>query len=132
MQLSDLGTDFNSNYEFVDGDLKLISDTDNLAQSITNRLNTRLGEMSVFYNNYGSYLRTYMGDRKTDTLLQFLNVEVSTVLRQDPRLQDASVECSFDTDNKVIIYINASFDDETDLSLNLVMSEEYGVDIIGD
>lgn len=125
MQLKNLGTDFDSNYVFVNGDIQLIADEENLIQSITNRLNTKFGSMSAFYTNYGSYLRTYIGDKKNDTLLKFLSVEISTVLRQDPRLQNNfSVDLNYGEDGKVCIYISVVFDDDTDLSLNLVLNDD--------
>ena len=130
MQLSDLGTDIDSNYVFIDGDLKLIDETDNLGQSIVNRLNTPVDSMSVFYNNYGSMTRQYLGERTTQRMLDFLQLEVKRTLEQDPRLQDISIETSVDTVGVVHIDIDKVFDDDTDLSLNLVMTTENGVSIM--
>ena len=126
-----LGTDFNSEYIFKDGDIVLVSEEDDIIQSVTNRLNTRLGSMDAFYNQYGSYLRTYIGSKRNNTLLQFIQVEISTVLKQDPRLQDATVETDYGDKGEVIVNINSVFDDESDLTLSLVITEDYGVDISG-
>ena len=126
-----LGTDFNSDYNFKDGDILLVSEEDDIIQSVTNRLNTRLGSMDAFYNQYGSYLRTYLGSKRNDTLLRFIQVEINTVLRQDPRLQDATVECEYGNKGEVIVNINSLFDDDSDLTLSLVITEDYGVDISG-
>lgn len=129
MQLSDFGCDFDSSYTFVDGDLKLVEDENNIVQSIQNRLNTKLDSLSAYYFEYGTVLREYLGERKTEGTLQFLIMEVDRVVKQDPRLQDTSVSANY-TDKGVNIDITVSYDDESDLDLNLVLTEE-GVDIIG-
>ena len=131
MQLNDLGVDFNSDYVFVDGDIQLIKEEDNLTQSIINRLNTPTDSLGAFYYNYGSMTRQYLGEKATKRLLEFLQLEVKRTLEQDPRLQDVTI----DTEAKqgvVHIYISKTFDDDTDLSLNLVLTSENGVSILGD
>ena len=131
MQLSDLGCDFDSSYTFVDGDLKLISDEENLVQSIANRLNTKLDSMGAYYYNYGTILRQYLGERKTQRTLDFLILEVTRTLNQDPRLQNIDVTAEYDVKG-VKIMVNVIYDEEYDLTLNLVLTEENGVDLIGD
>ena len=130
MQLTDLGCDFDSSYTFVDGDLKLTSDEDNLIQSITNRLNTKLESMNSYYDTYGTVLREYLGERKTDRTLDFLEMEVERTLKQDPRLQDIEVSAEYSSKG-VNISVYVVYDDYTDLELNLVLTEDKGVNIIG-
>ena len=130
MQLNDLGCDFDSSYTFVDGDLKLTSDEDNLIQSITNRLNTKLESMNSYYDTYGTVLREYLGERKTDRTLDFLEMEVERTLKQDPRLQDIEVSAEYNSKG-VNISVYVVYDDYTDLELNLVLTEDKGVNIIG-
>ena len=124
------GTDFNSDFIFKDGDLVLVSDEENLVQSICNRLNTKLGSMDIFYLEYGSYIHTYVGDKKTDRLLDFISVEVRTVLKQDPRLQDATVNCEYNDKKEIIINISDVFEEDDEV-ISLVITDDYGVDIIG-
>ena len=133
MQLNDLGTDFNSDYTFVDGDIQLINDTENLIQSITNRLNTPLNSMNSFYYNYGSLTRQYLGEKTTKRMLEFLELEVKRTLEQDPRLEDVNVDVELDHKGVINIFVSKIFSDDTDLSLNLVLKNDgNGVDIIGD
>lgn len=129
--LSDIGTDFKSNYEFKNGDLILVSEEDNLNQAITNRLTTKNGSMSPYYNDYGSYLRDYFGSKKDKATLEFIRIECNLCLKQDPRLQEAKISTRYDDKGKIVIEIDDSFNDDTDLSLSLVMNEDTGVNIIG-
>lgn len=128
----DLGVDFNSNYDFQDGDIVLVADEGNITEAISNRLNTEYDSMSEYYNIYGSLLRGFLGDPSDDRTLDFIKLEVETVLQQDPRLEDASVEVyRTDTTGQIILGITMSYDDDSDLELNLVLNEDMGVDISG-
>ncbi len=82
----ELGTDFNSSWEFNDeGDLNLVTNDSNLVQAISNRLNTRNGELDLFYSEYGSFLCNFLGWKKNDTTLEFMRIELDKALSQDPR-----------------------------------------------
>ena len=128
----DLGVDFSSSYEFQDGDIVLVEDTENITEAIGNRLNTEYDSMSEYYSIYGSLLRGFLGDPSDDRTLDFIQLEVESVLQQDPRLEDASVEVyRSDTTGQIIIGVTISYDDDSDLELNLVLNEDMGVDIGG-
>lgn len=130
--ISELGTDFNNSWDFKDGDLIFISNTDNLIQAITNRLNTRLGSMSDFYYNYGSYIRSFTGARKNEEMLEFIKLEVDSCLKQDPRLQNYNIIIEYGEKGRVHIYVTVIFDDETELTLSLVLTEDGVVNSDGD
>ena len=128
----DLGVDFSSSYEFQDGDLVLVEDKENITEAIGNRLNTEYDSMSEYYNIYGSLLRGFLGDPSDDRTLDFIQLEVESVLQQDPRLEGANVEVyRTDTTGQLIIMINNVYNDDEELELNLVLNEDMGVDISG-
>jgi len=129
-EIWELGTDFNSNWSFnSDGDLDLVSNTDNLIQSMTNRLNTFKGALNDFYYEYGSYLHTFIGARRNLKILDFIMIEVKSCLQQDPRLIDFIIDGEYDDDGKIRIDIIASFYDNSDLSMSLVITEDMVVNI---
>lgn len=122
--LTDIGTDINSSWSFDEfGDLKLVNNTDNIVQAITNRLNCLKGNMDLYYIEYGSILQNFIGWRKENDTLDFIKIEVESCLQQDPRLVDYDVELSFNSVDNVVIDLNIYYDDETDLSLSLVLNE---------
>ena len=126
----DLGTDINTNWTFNDkGDLNLVTDNDNIIQSITNRLNSRLGSMDAYYYNYGSELSLMLGQKINERLLDFIKIETETTIKQDPRLQDTLITVDYDGDGKIIIELNNIYTDDSDLSASLVLTSD-GVVII--
>ena len=127
--LYELGTDISKDYTFKDGDLVLVSEVDSVSQSIYNRLNTKLGSLSYFYGEYGSALQTLTGQKRNKHILDFIKTEIGLTLKQDPRLVNVEVEVNYSEKKKggVEIYITDSFDDDTDLSLSLVLTEDEGV-----
>ena len=60
-----IGTDFNRNYQFIDGDLKLVSDEDNLTQSIYNRFSCPIDSLNLFMQIMGVYSQNISVGRKT-------------------------------------------------------------------
>ena len=58
------GVDICRDWTFQDGDIKSISNTDNLNQAILNRLNTIQDELDSFYDDYGSFLQSFLGWKK--------------------------------------------------------------------
>lgn len=130
--IMELGTDFKSNWNFNEnGDLDLISNTENMIQSITNRINTRLGKLDYFYQTYGSYLHDFLGARRNDKMLEFIKIETSSCLQQDPRIVSFTIDGEYE-DEKAKLYVDIYFYDDTDLSLSLVLGEDMVVNVNGD
>ena len=124
MEIDGLGTDFNSNWEFSDGDLVLVSSKNNLIQSIINRFNTKLNSLDLFYTEYGSNIYAFLGWVHSEDTLEFIELEINDTLEQDPRCTDFSVNVSY-YKQKIIAEITIYFDDDADLTFNLVINE-YG------
>lgn len=118
-----LGTDIDSKWEVVDGDLKLVEESENVVQSMTNRLNTPNGNMQIYYYNYGSFLRPLLGEVIDKVTLDFIGIEIKNTLLQDPRLQNVDVDIQYEN-KKLKTYINCVFNDESDLSESLVITED--------
>lgn len=133
MTIFGLGTDINSDWNFngLTGDLILISDEENIIQAIINRLNTRLDFMSIYYSKYGSELYSFMGEVFDETLLKFMKIEVESTLKQDPRLQDVTVNLSYVGDGKIKLEIGNIYNEGSDLSLSLVLNENGEVAVDG-
>ena len=131
MALTDLGNDFDKSYTFKDGDLILVTEEDNVIQSIYNRLNTKLQSMDAYYVTYGSNLRGFLGEKKDNRTLGFIKIEVELALKQDPRLQEATVEVEYLDKGGVGINISDIFSEDSDLTLSLVLNNETGVSIVG-
>ena len=82
----ELGVDINSNWEFHDGDLKLISYEQNMGQAVINRLKCYLGAMNIFYNNYGSQITHYLGEINNKRTWEYIRIEIETSVLNDPAL----------------------------------------------
>lgn len=124
----ELGTDFKSEWAFKDGDLVLVENKDNLIQSILNRLNCDYDSLDLFYYDYGSVLSKFLGWKKSDETLEFIRLEVESVLEQEPRLSDFNVNVSYNKVGKVLIDVYILFDEDSDFSLSLVL--EKGGEIV--
>ena len=122
--ISELCTDFNSDWEFKNGDLVLVSDKDNLVQATRNRLNCSVGSMDAFYFEYGSLLHTFLGWRKEEITLRFLRIELERTLKQDPRYQNFELDLEYDKDGVLNIGIMVYFDDDTEIEMNYTFSED--------
>lgn len=132
MSIYGLGMDIRSDWSFnAEGDLELISNEENIIQAIINRLNTRIGVMDLYYSNYGGDLHSFMGEVFDETLLKFMKIEVESTLKQDPRLQGVIVELIYD-EGQVKINISQEYNEDTDLSLSLVLNETGVVVVDGD
>lgn len=81
-----LGVDLDSTMSFHDNDLNLSKYEDNLVQSVVNRLNTSLDELTLFYEDYGSVFKSFFGWKANDETLGFIRAELETVLRSEPRI----------------------------------------------
>ena len=117
------GVDINSEWSFEDGDLKLVSSKDNLIQAILNRLNTLQDSLNLFYGDYGSYLQSYFGWRRNEQTLEFIRVEIQSVLAKDPRLDNFGVAVDFDENGDVRVILEVVFSEDNDFSLNFVLTD---------
>lgn len=131
MEIYELGVDIKSDWEFVDGDLILVSDIDNLTQSIANRLNTQIGTMSDFYNTYGSIVDEFVGKHSDKKTLSFLRIEIETTLKQDPRLSDVTVELEYIGNGAIRIDVTNIYNDDSDLTESFVLDKNGEVLIDG-
>ena len=59
--ISELGVDINSSWNFKNGDVVLVKYEDNIEQSIINRLSCKLDALDIFYDYYGSNLDEFLG-----------------------------------------------------------------------
>jgi len=119
----DYGTDIDSSWSFQDGDIKLTSNTENLRQSISNRLNTIQGALDLFYDDYGSYLLNYLGWRRTEQTLEFVRLEIEQCLNKDPRIYNSfEIEAMYEQEGILINVV--VFDNDESLELNYVLTDE--------
>jgi hypothetical protein len=80
------------------GDIKLISEEENVAQAIKKRLLTRKGAYSYFDSDYGSILQEAKGYKKTLTTMELIALAIETESMKDPRISDC--KCEYDLENK--------------------------------
>lgn len=92
----DYGTDICSDWSFnEDGDLKLVSDLDNMEQALTNRLTCDLNSLELFYDDYGCGLSQFFGWRKTDRTLEFVRLELENRILSEPRIEGYTLQVSY-------------------------------------
>ena len=118
----ELGVDINNDWSFKDGDIQLVSYKENIIQAIHNRLNTEYDSYNLFYNEYGSFLHKFHGWKRLDENLRFMEKEIQNTLHQDPRLQNISVRLEYVGDGKIVGRLDIVFDEDTDLSLSMVLN----------
>ena len=116
------GVDICRDWTFQDGDIKSISNTDNLNQAILNRLNTIQDELDSFYDDYGSFLQSFLGWKKNEETLAFIKTELDNVIAKDPRITLFESEVTFDENGSVKIELVIS--DYGDFSLNYILDGE--------
>lgn len=125
----ELGVDFNSNFCFEDGDLVLIKYDDNLVQSICNRLNTDLNELSLFYRNYGSIILSFLGWKANNETLSFIKSELETVLQSETRLTAWNYDVEYTGNGTIKIDLTVYVNSEE--SINAILSiGNNGVEVI--
>lgn len=105
----DFGIEVHSDWDFIDGDLKLVSYDDNLCQAIRNRLNTNLDELYLFYEDYGSVLSGFLGWKSNDETLSFIKLEVDNCLKNDSRLYNFNSEVTYNGDGVLEIKITVNY-----------------------
>lgn len=124
------GTDIKSDFSFTDGDLDLVSSTDNLGQAIINRLNTDLGFYDWCYTYYGSNLSTVYGLKNNDNVLEYIRVEIEATLRQDPRIKEIICNCRKGDPQTVCVELDIlTINSNEMVTINLVINEDNIVKI---
>ena len=125
----DLGRDFDRNWIFENGDLKIVEDTGNIVQSIYNRLMTYLDSMDLFYDEYGSKIQDFLGWGRNNETLSFINLELGNALSQDPRCQNNEVRSYF-KDNTLKSEIIIHLPSGGYLAFNMVLNDDYSISIL--
>ena len=100
--ITELGVDINSNWDFRNGDLILVDNKENIVQSIINRLNCEYDSLDTFYYEYGSLISNFFGFRNSKETLEFIKIEIESTLQQDPRLNNFDVETEY-LNNGVVV-----------------------------
>ena len=118
------GTDINRDWNFVDGDLELVTGTANISQAVYNRLMTDDDLYTQFYAKYGGKLYTHFGDLNHPTIHEYIRIEIEDILSQDPRIK--SMECTVTKTSSKEVECNLNItpigSDEA-VELNLVINE---------
>ena len=126
--MSVFGTDIKNSFTFTSGDLDLVSNTSNMGQAIVNRLNTDLGFYDWCYTRYGGDLFSIPGMKNNNKSLEYLKIEIESILRQDPRIRNVTADCSKENKN-VYVDLQLLTVDNTIESLNLVIQDDLIVKI---
>ena len=122
MEITEFGTDIKNTWTFTDqGDLELVTNDDNILQAILNRLNTRLDELDLYYDEYGSLLQNLLGYPSNDETLEFIRIEIETSLQNEPRLTDFEVTVTKQDKDKINIDLAIWYNGE-ELEYNLVIN----------
>ena len=123
------GTDIDSTWSFVDGDLELSTGNGNIGQAIQNRLMTDDNQYTQFYIQYGGRLYEHLGDLNHPTIHEYIRIEIEHILKQEPRIQEIT-ECTVNkTSNREVecnLKIKPVGSDEV-IPLNLVINDDGGV-----
>lgn len=99
----DFGTDLNWNGS--ETELTTVTGDENIIQSVKNRLNTNYDELNWIYNNYGCNYKQFLGDRATDTTLEFIKNSIKQSLDEEERINGYDLELSY-IDGKINIILN--------------------------
>lgn len=127
--MSDIGADINSSWVLNEkGDLEIVSDEENLIQSIVNRFNCWLNTFDLYYFEYGSILSSFIGWKRNQESLDLMRLEIENTLNQEPRFNDYELDIFYDDEGIVNIILSISFNGEN-IDLNLVITEDGSVKI---
>ena len=119
------GTDIKSDFSFSNGDLNLVSNTDNIGQAIVNRLNTDLGFYDWCYSNYGGNLSNVYDMQNNDNALEYLRVEVESILHQDPRIKELTCNCTKDDPQTIYVELDILLINSDEVvTLNFVIQDD--------
>lgn len=109
----DFGTDLNWNGS--ETKLTTVTGDENIIQSVKNRINTDYDELNWIYNNYGCNYKQFLGNRATNTTLEFIKNSIKQSLDEEERINGYDLELSYIKD-KIIIILNI---DGTEFEFNL-------------
>lgn len=122
--MSVFGCDFKSSWSFSNGDLELVSDSDNMGQAIVNRLNTDLDFYDWCYTNYGGDLFSIFGMKNTTNTLEYLRIEIESILQQDPRIREVIANCSKEDPKTIGVELNVlTIGSDEIVTINLVITD---------
>lgn len=125
-----LGTDIKDTWDFINGDLEIVDGTINLAQSIINRLNTDKGFYNWCYINYGGDLFSIFGMKNNPNSLEYLRIEIESILSQDPRLREVIVNCSKEDLKTISVELKVlTVGNDEIINLNLVITDDLKVQL---
>ena len=95
----DLGTDFDVNGDLTEtGDLKTVTGTENVTQSVERLIKTLPGVYSFVWDPYGNEALRYFGMDDNIQNRAFMALLFEETAKLDPRVYDAS--CAFDISTK--------------------------------
>ena len=126
--LYECGVDIDSSFTFKDGDLVLAEYEDNLVQAIANRLNTDLGELDLFYEDYGSVITGFLGWKQTDAV-HYIKAELDNVLLKDPRIWQHESTVEYAGDGKLRINLIIHTNNENIIGTNMVLTNDGVIEI---
>nr|WP_302577950.1 hypothetical protein [Methanobrevibacter arboriphilus] len=76
------------------GDIMLVSEYNNITQSLKKRLLTRKGAYSYFDSDYGSILQEGKGFKKNKATFEYLSLEIDTEIIKDERIKTSKTSFS--------------------------------------
>lgn len=112
----DIGTDID--WTLNNGDVSLVSDETNLITSICRRINTNIEE--TFYDEYGCDLEQYLGWKKNDVTLSFIQNTINDTITQDPRVAEFETELSYIVEG-IKLKINLYYKEDETLEFSLII-----------
>ena len=124
----EIGVDISSSWNFINGDLELVSNFDNIKQAILNRLNTVLGEMDLFYDDYGSALVNMLGLKASEENLEFIRLEIQNCLNSDNRIDDNFEIEITNEEGKVKVSVLIYFNEDTEINFDFIITGENEVE----
>lgn len=101
--MADFGTDLN--WIGSETELKTVTGNENLIQSVKNRIKTDYDELNWVYHNYGCNYRRFLGDRATNTTLEFIKNSIKQSLDEEERIDSYDLELSY-LDGKINVILN--------------------------
>ena len=116
-------------WEYTNGDIVIVEDTDDIAQAIINRLNTDTDELDYLYDDYGCDLRQFLGLPSNETTLELVKNAITDTLNKDNRLTIIDLTLSYKDASVLNILLTCNYED-TSLDLDLDLTEN-GVEING-
>ena len=125
-----LGTDIKDSWDFSNGDLEIVNGTLNLAQSIINRLNTDKGFYDWCYTNYGGDLFSIFGMKNNPNSLEYLRIEIESILQQDPRIREVTAKCNKEYPKTISVELKVlTIGSDEIVTINLVITDDLKVQL---